>query len=197
MKQTTLEDNFISGKRYDEISYDEPRKSVIYKKYLEFKIPVSETDQIIENIEEFSQNILGERSINLVKNYTPIKSTRELKFLSGISEIQSIIKKVDENFDDIVSRQIFFFEFKEKLNDLWEISKGREKEALSLMEDAIKDLKSEKLTKQKLKALDRTTKILRTKIDKEALIEIDKVFLNAGISTIPVIDELSEMYENE
>ncbi|ODS39660.1 MAG: hypothetical protein A7316_10970 [Candidatus Altiarchaeales archaeon WOR_SM1_86-2] len=186
-------EEFASGKKHDKISIDESGRYIIYEKYIEFRVPMSATGQKVEkSFQEISE---GVQLTNVVRDFNPITSPGELRFFSGILELQNIIEKVKENFDDIVDRQQFFFEFKGKLNDLWKISKGREKEAVVLMEDAVKDLRSERLTKKKLKALERAIKILRTKIDKEALVEIDKIFLDARIFTIPVIDKLSEMYE--
>jgi len=195
MSQTTLMEEFASGKKHDKISIDESRRDIIYERYIKFRVPMSAMGHKIE--ESFQRGSENVQLINVPKYLNPITSKRELKFLSGISELQNTIEKVKENFDDIVDRQLFFVEFKEKLNDLWNISKGREKEAVILMKNAIKDLKSERLTKEKLKALEKAIKILRIKTDKEGLMEIDKILLDARIFTIPVIDELSEMYENE
>lgn len=180
-----LNEEYLNGNTESAISMEESGERFIYKKYIEFRVPIS----AIGLFPEISE------SLQMINN--PITSESELKFLSGISELQSIIKKVDENFDDIVNRQVFFVEFKEKLNDLWKIGNGREREAVILMKNAIKDLKSEKLTKEKLKSLEKAIKIMRIKTDREGLREIDKILLDARIFTIPVIDELSEMYENE
>ncbi len=186
----------VSGQEYRSISLNMSGEYVHYDGHTKFHILIGESGQISEKLKVTSP--VQDIPIEVIRESNPIISLNDFKFHSGILELNKIIEKVKENFDDIFDRQVFFFEFKRKLDNLWKISKGREKEAVSLLEDAIKDLRSERLTKKKLKALEKATKIIRTKrVDKECLMEIDKILLDARIFTIPVIDELAELYENE
>lgn len=123
-------------------------------------------------------------------------TSTDTKALLLFCDLERSVEKVMENFEDIRDRQIFFFEFKEKLNELWRISTGDNRKAVLRLESAIKNLKSEKLTEEQVKALgDAISVLMHT--DRGTKQKLQKILLDAGIFTTPVIEGLTEMYVDE
>jgi len=118
------------------------------------------------------------------------------KALLLFCDLERSVENVVENFEDIRDRQIFFFEFKEKLNELWKISTGDNRKAVLRLESAIKNLKSEKLTEEQVGALGDAISILK-RMDRGTKQKLQAILLDAGIFTTPVIEGLTEMYVDE
>ncbi len=120
----------------------------------------------------------------------------DIKTLDIVSDLKGLIEDVKENFDDIRDRQIFFFEFKEKLNELWKISKDDMKKVALRLEYAIKNIKSERLEEKQVAALAKAIEVLGRSGGKGKE-EIQKILLDAGIFTVPKIEGLTELYVDE
>ncbi len=197
--------SWASERKFKKLSIDESGDYIIYREYTErkfpIKIPVSpETPwgkiflpqgTIKETIKETRKE---PRIIFIEKPST--RTLSKIKILEIISNLEKLIEDIKENFDDIRDRQIFFFKFKENINELWKVSKGKTKKIALRLEYAIKNLKSEKLTKEQIDALEKAIIELKVKGEKGKK-EIQKILLDAKIFTIPKIEGLTEMYLNQ
>lgn len=109
--------------------------------------------------------------------------------------LNRLLSEVRNNFEDKVYRQIFFFNFKETLNKLWDIS-GMEKnfrEGISLLEDAVLHLKAEHIKIHQIDALEKALSIL-SKIDMtdDDLRTCDRILFEAEMYTIPPMGKIWE-----
>ena len=197
--RTLREEDFLHVKKYSKVLIDETRRYVIHSEYKEFRIPISGIKEIISREEDY-----GEITEGINESFPKFFSTEELspltpadiKTLDIISDLEGLIEDVKENFDDISARQIFFFEFKEKLNELWKISKGDMKKAALRLEYAIKNIKSERLNEKQVDALAEAIEVLG-KSGGKGKEEIKKILLDVGIFTVPKIEGLAELYADE
>ena len=195
------QENILHLKKDNTVSLDENLEYVIYRDYKEVRFPVD--DQIKEAIlsgvgfEEIREDIDESSSLfyTVCQKTTPL-SPSDVKTLDIISDLGELIGGVKENFDDITDRQILFFEFKEKLNELWNISEGDMKKVALRLEYAIKSIKSERLTEEQVDALAETIEVLG-KSGGKGKEEIQKILLDAGIFTVPKIEGLAELYADE
>ena len=190
---------FLRVKKYREDSLDETRRYIIRSERIEFWIPIEGIKEVISSDVDYGEIIEGrDESISpffFVENPSPLTPT-DIKTLDIISDLEKLIEDVKENFDDITDRQIFFFEFKEKLNELWNISEGDMKKVALRLEYAIKNIKSERLTEEQVDALAETIEVLE-KSGGKGKEEIQKILLDAGIFTVPKIEGLAELYADE
>lgn len=159
------QENILHFKKDNTVSLDRNLEYVIYRDYKKVGVPVDERVRKAflsgVDFEEISEG-WGESSspfFTIDKKTSPLTPT-DVKTLDIISDLEGSIEDVRENFDDIRARQIFFFEFKEKLNELWGISKGDMKKAALRLEYAIKNLKSEKLNEKQVDALTEAIEVL-------------------------------------
>lgn len=111
--------------------------------------------------------------------------------------LNHLLSEVKTNFEDKIYRQIFFFNFKEALNKLWELSKNMEnenfKEGISLLEDAVSNLKSEQVELNQLDALERVLKMMsKADLTDDNLITCDRILFEAEIYTIPPVGKIWE-----
>lgn len=169
---------------------DEIQNYIIYK---EVWIP---TETSAGNRMDYEMDIteIGGNFFKSSPMNAPFLSTGvDIKVSGLIIDLERLIESIVENFGDIRDRQIFFFEFKEKLNELWKMSTGDTKKAVLRLESAIKNLKSEELTEEQVYALENAIGILKHG-GRGAKQELQNVLLDAGIFTIPVIEGLTEMY---
>ena len=195
------QENILHLKKDNTVSLDKNLEYVIYRDYKEVRFPVD--DQIKEAIlsgvgfEEIREDIDESSSLfyTVGQKTTPLTPS-DVKTLDIISDLGELIEGVKENFDDITDRQILFFEFKERLNDLWKISKGNTKKVALRLEYAIKNLKSERLEGKQVDALAEAIEVLRIQGGKGKE-EIQKILLDAGIFTVPKIEGLAELYADE
>jgi len=111
-------------------------------------------------------------------------------------ELETLLEDLKDNFEDIRDRQITFYKFKEKLSELWSVSKGDLRRAILRLENAVRTLKSEDLTLDQINALEEAVKLLKEK-GGEGKKEVLKILLNAGIFTVPVIEDLSSEYAEQ
>lgn len=165
-----------------------------YAFYREVRIPIKTSMTVGANygvdIPAMRKNIF-----EFVDTHSYPTST-DTKALLLFCDLERSVENVMENFGDIRDRQIFFFEFKEKLNELWKISTGDNRKAVLRLESAIKNLKSEKLTEEQVRALGYAISVLR-RTDRGTKQKLQKILIDAGIFTTPVIEGLTEMYVNE
>ncbi len=186
-------------KKYRGYSLNENRRYIIRSEYKEFWIPIEGIKEVISSEVDYGKIIEGrDESISpffFVENPSPL-TPADIKTLDIISNLRGLIEDVKENFDDIRARQIFFFEFKEKLNELWKISKGDMKKAALRLEYAIKNIKSERLNEKQVDALTEAIEVLE-KSGGKGKEEIKKILLDVGIFTVPKIEGLSELYADE
>ena len=197
--RTLCEEDFLHVKKYSKVLIDETRRYVIHREYKGFRIPISGIKEIISSEEDY-----GEITEGINESFPKFFSTEELspltpadvKILDIISDLKQLIEDVKENFDDISARQIFFFELKEKLNELWNISKGDMKKAALRLEYAIKNIKSERLNEKQVDALAEAIEVLE-KSGGKGKEEIKKILLDVGIFTVPKIEGLAELYADE
>ena len=195
------QEEYLRFKKDNTVSLDKNLEYVIYRDYKEVRFPVD--DQIKEAIlsgvgfEEIREDIDESSSLfyTVGQKTTPLTPS-DVKTLDIISDLGELIEGVKENFDDITDRQILFFEFKERLNDLWKISKGNTKKVALRLEYAIKNLKSERLEGKQVDALAEAIEVLRIQGGKGKE-EIQKILLDAGIFTVPKIEGLAELYADE
>ncbi len=186
-------------KKYRGYSLNENRRYIIRSEYKEFWIPIEGIKEVISSEVDYGKIIEGrDESISpffFVEKPSPL-TPADIKTLDIISNLRGLIEDVKENFDDIRARQIFFFEFKEKLNELWKISKGDMKKAALRLEYAIKNIKSERLNEKQVDALTEAIEVLE-KSGGKGKEEIKKILLDVGIFTVPKIEGLSELYADE
>jgi hypothetical protein len=195
------QENILHLKKDNTVSLDKNLEYVIYRDYKEVRFPAD--DQIKEAIlsgvgfEEIREDIDESSSLfyTVGQKTTPLTPS-DVKTLDIISDLGELIEGVKENFDDITDRQILFFEFKERLNDLWKISKGNTKKVALRLEYTIKNLKSERLEGKQVDALAEAIEVLRIQGGKGKE-EIQKILLDAGIFTVPKIEGLAELYADE
>ncbi len=195
------QEEYLRFKKDNTVSLDKNLEYVIYRDYKEARFPVD--DQIKEAIlsgvgfEEIREDIDESSSLfyTVGQKTTPLTPS-DVKTLDIISDLGELIEGVKENFDDITDRKILFFEFKERLNDLWKISKGNTKKVALRLEYAIKNLKSERLEGKQVDALAEAIEVLRIQGGKGKE-EIQKILLDAGILTVPKIVGLAELYADE
>lgn len=192
-------DSFLRGRKFSGVSMDENRRYIIHSEYKEFWVPISGIKEIISSEEDYGEigEVLEGRIPPLftVGKSSPL-TPADVKTLGIISDLERLIKDLKENFDDIRARQIFFFEFKERINELWNISKGDMKKAALRLEYAIKNLKSERLNENQIDALAEAIEVLEESGGKGKE-EIKKILLDVGIFTVPKIEGLAELYADE
>lgn len=165
-----------------------------YISYREVRIPI-ETSMTVRVDYEVGIPAMRKNIFEFVDTHFQPTSA-DAKALLLFCDLERSVENVMENFEDIRDRQIFFFEFKEKLNELWKISRGDNRKAVLRLESAIKNLKSEKLTEEQVEALGDAISILR-RIDRGTKQKLQEILLGAGIFTTPVIEGLTEMYVDE
>ncbi|MCK4732642.1 MAG: hypothetical protein KAT65_09310 [Methanophagales archaeon] len=195
------QEEYLHFKKHNTVSLDKNLEYVIYREYKDVRFPID--DRIKEAIlsgvdfEEISEGWDESSSpfFTLDQKTTPL-SPADIKTLDIISDLEGLIEDVKENFDDISARQIFFFELKEKLNELWNISKGDMKKAALRLEYAIKNIKSERLNEKQVDALAEAIEVLE-KSGGKGKEEIKKILLDVGIFTVPKIEGLAELYADE
>jgi predicted DNA-binding antitoxin AbrB/MazE fold protein len=109
--------------------------------------------------------------------------------------LNRLLSEVRKNFEDRVYRQIFFFNFKETLSKLWELScmEKNFREGISLLEDAVLHLKSEHMEMHQIDALEEALNIL-SKIDMtdDDLRMCDRILFEAEMYTIPPMGKIWE-----
>lgn len=109
--------------------------------------------------------------------------------------LNRLLSEVRNNFEDRVYRQIFFFNFKETLNKLWDLScmEKNFREGISLLEDAVLHLKSEHMEMHQIDALEEALNIL-SKIDMtdDDLRMCDRILFEAEMYTIPPMGKIWE-----
>lgn len=184
---------YVDAGRSTQISFDETQNYAIYREtelWIPIETPVTIGMNYRASIPAINENIFEP----IDTRFSPTGT--DMKALELIVDLERLIESVMENFDDIRDRQVFFFEFKEKLNELWKISTEDTRKVVLRLESAIKNLKSEKLTKEQVDALGDAISILR-RVDRGAKQKLQEVLLNAGIFTTPVIEGLAEMYAGE
>jgi len=198
------QEEHLRFKKGNTVSLDKNLEYVIYRDYKEVRFPVD--DKIKEaflsgvDFEEISE----ERDESSSPFFTVSQKTTPLTpadiktsdLMDLILDLEGLIEDVKENFDDIRDRQIFFFEFKEKLNELWKISKGDMKKTVLRLEYAIKNIKSERLEEKQVAALTEAIDVLE-KIGGKGKEEIKKILLDVGLFTVPKIEGLAELYADE
>ncbi|MEA3488195.1 MAG: hypothetical protein U9R10_02960 [Euryarchaeota archaeon] len=195
------QEEYIRFKKDNTVSLDENREYVIYRDYKEVRFPVDDIikEAVLSRVdfekisEEWDENSSPFFTVN--QKTSPL-TPADIKTLDIVSDLKGLIEDVKENFDDIMDRQIFFFEFKEKLNELWKISKGDMKKVALRLEYAIKNLKSERLEEKQVAALAEVIEVLGRSGGKGKE-EIQKVLLDAGIFTVPKIEGLTELYVDD
>jgi len=196
-------EDFVQKRQYSDVLKDKSKGFLIYKKKTTEEIWTFQSSiggiekQILSEIDD--EKCPEERDVNIIfhsrENPSPL-TIQDVKTLNIISDLEELIEDVKENFDDIRDKQIFFFKFKEKLNELWNISKGDMKKVALRLEYAIKNLKSERLNEKQVDALAKATEVLG-KSGGEGKKEIQKILLDAGISTVQKIEGLTELYADE
>jgi len=195
------QEEYLRFKKDNTVSLDKNLEYVIYRDYKKVRFPVD--DKIKEAFlsgvsfegicEEWDESCSPSFTVN--QKTTPL-TPADIKTLDIILDLEGLIEDVKENFDDIRDRQIFFFEFKEKLNELWKISKGDMKKTALRLEYAIKNIKSERLEEKQVAALTEAIEVLE-KIGGKGKEEIKKILLDVGIFTVPKIEGLAELYADE
>ena len=184
---------YVNAERSTQILFDETQNYAIYREkeyWIPIKTPITTGANYGAGIPSITENIFEP----IVTRFSPTGT--DLKAVGMIADLGRSIDSVMENFGDIRDRQVFFFDFKEKLNELWKISTGDNRKAVLRLESAIKNLKSETLTEEQVEALRAAISILR-RVDRETKQKLQKVLLDAGIFTTPVIEGLAEMYVDE
>lgn len=179
--------------RSTQILFDETQNYAIYREkelWIPIKTPLTIGSNYGAGVPAINESIFEP----IVTRFSPTGT--DMKALELIADLERLIESVMENFGDLRNRQVFFFEFKEKLDELWKISTGDAKKAILRLESAIKNLKSEKLTEEQVDALRGAISILR-RVDRGTKQKLQEVLLDAGIFTIPVIEGLAEMYVDE
>ncbi len=174
-----------------QVTSDKIQNHILYR---EVRIPI-ETSMTVGMDYGVDIPAIRENIFEFVDTHFQPTST-DTKALLLFCDLERSVENVMENFEDIRDRQIFFFEFKEKLNELWKISTGDDRKAVLRLESAIKNLKSEKLTEGQVGALGDAISILR-RTDRRTKQKLQEVLLDAGIFTTPVIEGLTEMYVDE
>lgn len=195
------QEEYLRFKKDNTVSLDKNLEYVIYREYKEVRFPVDDKTKeaflsgvsFEEICEEWDESSSPSFTVN--QKTTPL-TPAYIKTLDLILDLEGLIEDVKENFDDIRDRQIFFFEFKEKLNELWKISKGDMKKTALRLEYAIKNIKSERLEEKQVAALTEAIEVLEKKGGKGKE-EIKKILLDVGIFTVPKIEGLAELYADE
>ena len=127
--------------------------------------------------------IFEEEKIDL----SAIKATLEV--------LNRLLSEVKNNFEDKVYRQIFFFNFKETLNKLWDLSSMEKnfREGISLLEDAVLHIKSEHIEVHQIDAPEKALNIL-SKVDMtdDDLRTCDRTLFEAEMYTIPPMGKIWE-----
>ena len=174
-----------------QVTSDKIQNHILYR---EVRIPI-ETSMTVRMNYGVDIPAIRENIFEFVDTHFQPTST-DTKALLLFCDLERSVENVMENFEDIRDRQIFFFEFKEKLNELWKISTGDDRKAVLRLESAIKNLKSEKLTEEQVEALGDAISILK-RMDRGTKQKLQAILLDAGIFTTPVIEGLTEMYVDE
>ena len=128
-----------------------------------------------------------------------VETSIEEDILLELEKLEDIAKELEDHFDDmdILDKQILLYNFKSKLDELWRQCEDKEfRKAILRLEGAIKNLKSENLTKKQATALRKSIELLIEK-GGNSKHEILKILLDAGIFTLPKIEDLSSEYVNE
>ena len=137
-------------------------------------------------------DIIGKKDVLIIfeeekTDLSAIKATLDV--------LNRLLSEVRNNFEDKVYRQIFFFNFKETLNTLWDISPLEEnfREGISLLEDAVLHAKSEHIKIHQIEALEKALSIL-SKIDitDDDLRMCDRILFEAEMYTIPPMGRIWE-----
>ena len=195
------QEEYLRFKKDNTVSLDKNLEYVIYRDYKEVRFPVDDKikeavlsgvrfEEICEELDESSSPFF-----TVTQKTTPL-TPADIKTSDLILDLEGLIEDVKENFDDIRDRQIFFFEFKEKLNELWKISKGDMKKTVLRLEYAIKNIKSERLEEKQVAALTEAIEVLGT-LGGKGKEEIKKILLDVGLFTVPKIEGLAELYADE
>jgi hypothetical protein len=195
------QEEYLRFKKHNTVSLDKNREYVIYREYKDVWVPMDvqtkealltgvDVEESLEARDESSQPFF-----TVDQKIAPL-TLRDVKTQDIISDLEHLIEGVKENFEDIGARQIFFFEFKEKLNELWKVSKGDMKKVAVRLEYAIKNLKSERLNENQVYALAEAIKVLG-KLGGAGKEEIQKIVLDAGMFTVPKMEGLAELYADE
>lgn len=198
------QEEYLRFKKDNTVSLDKNLEYVIYRDYKEVRFPVDDKikeaalsgvsfEEICEEWDESSSPFFTVNQKTTPLTPADIKTS---DLMDLILDLEGLIEDVKENFDDIRDRQIFFFEFKEKLNELWKISKGDMKKTVLRLEYAIKNIKSERLEEKQVTALTEAIEVLE-KIGGKGKEEIKKILLDVGLFTVPKIEGLAELYADE
>ena len=198
------QEEYLRFKKDNTVSLDKNLEYVIYRDYKEVRFPVDDkiTEAVLSGVrfEEISEEWDESSSPFFTVNQktTPLTPAdiKTSDLMDLILDLEGLIEDVKENFDDIRDRQIFFFEFKEKLNELWKISKGDMKKTVLRLEYAIKNIKSERLEEKQVAALTEAIEVL-AKLGGKGKEELKKILLDVGIFTVPKIEGLAELYADE
>lgn len=198
------QEEYLRFKKDNTVSLDKNLDYVIYRDYKEVRFPVDDKikeaalsgvsfEEICEEWDESSSPFFTVNQKTTPLTPADIKTS---DLMDLILDLEGLIEDVKENFDDIRDRQIFFFEFKEKLNELWKISNGDMKKTVLRLEYAIKNIKSERLEEKQVTALTEAIEVLG-KIGGKGKEEIKKILLDVGLFTVPKIEGLAELYADE
>lgn len=198
------QEEYLRFKKDNTVSLDKNLEYVICRDYKEVRFPVDDKikeavlsgvsfEEIREELDESSSPFFTVNQKTTPLTPADIKTS---DLMDLILDLEGLIEDVKENFDDIRDRQIFFFEFKEKLNELWKISKGDMKKTVLRLEYAIKNIKSERLEEKQVTALTEAIEVLE-KIGGKGKEEIKKILLDVGLFTVPKIEGLAELYADE
>ena len=105
-------------------------------------------------------------------------------------ELKKLLSDLEENFENLIERQILFSNFEEKIKEIVKLARSATftlfEEGLSYLEDVVHIVKSKDLNIGQVKALKNIIEILtKLNLSKNEIMKIDDILLDADIDTIP------------
>jgi len=165
------------------------------------EVNYSNSDSIFSSIPkvwEKSDRMVEEKKLHIDKNrYEKIFRNESIDTIL-INELSKHFDSLTKNFEDLRYRQIYFSKIKEDISDLWSIKQdeGYYSELLMLLNQAVEDLRSENLDDEKVEVFeDAISRLKRGGITEEDIETLVDEFLKNGVSLVPSIPKLSDLYD--
>ena len=140
---------------------------------------------------------LWRKSIFFEPRKSPVRPQVKLD-TAFLNELHALAIEINNRFDDIIERQIFFSNFNKNLDDAWNLipEEDQARDIILLLDNVIRNMKSEKLEKDQTKALvDITARLKRGGITEDDVDAVIDIILETKLNPIIPIKGLSKMYD--
>lgn len=119
----------------------------------------------------------------------------------ALDRMEKILRIAIEEFADGISCQNHFIVFKKQVSALWKTCEDEDSYfaiTLSLLDDVLHLIKSNKITPPQLEALLKVIGIMKNiKLKQEDLIRCETILLDSGLKTVPEIEGIADLYTLE